>query len=411
MTDPLRVLLVAGEFPLASETFVRRQCLELVEQGVDLDILALRPGDGQWTEEDRRAGLPGRTRTVDIDRPLAGRLGRMPGRLLRVGLGSPRTAIAAVSPSLGWRAMGGQLLEIESGLGPRRRYDAIHCEFGPMGRIMLDVVSAGILEGPLSVAFYGYDITREIRKHGPEVYARLFESARLLLPNSEYLASRLRAASAPEEKVVLHRLGVDLDHFQFVDRRERSEGTPTLLAVGRFVEKKGFEDLIRAVGLAGDRSAFRLRIVGDGPLRPRLESVVAELDLGSKVEMPGWRTPDEVAEEMVRADALAMSSVVAADGDMEGLPLVIAEAMSTGLPILGTDHSGIPEAVADGRNGRVVDEGDIEALAEALVAFSDPGRRLEAGRESRAIAEVMFDTRKQGETLHRLLRSISTPVD
>ena len=114
-----------------------------------------------------------------------------------------------------------------------------------------------------------------------------------------------------------------------VDRRERPQGTPTLLAVGRFVEKKGFEDLIRAVGRAGDRSAFRLRIVGDGPLRPRLESVVAELDLGSKVEMPGWRTPDEVAEEMVRADALAMSSVVAADGDMEGLPLVIAEAMST----------------------------------------------------------------------------------
>jgi len=406
MTDPLRVLMVTGAFPLGSETFIREQAVELVEEGVDLEILALRPGDGTWGRRDLAVDLAARTRTADIDRPRGARLARGVPRFAGLAASAPGVAVKAISPRLGWRAMSGQLLEIAAALGGPRRYDAIHCQFGPMGRIMLPAIDAGIVAGPLSVAYYGYDITRELRKHGPRVYDELFARASVLLPNSGYLGERLVAAGAPPEKVRLHRLGIRLDDFQPLDRSER-DAAPTALAVGRFVEKKGFEHLIRAVAIAGDRSRFRIRFVGDGGLRPRLERLASELGVDDRIEFVGWLSNREVGGAMRDADLFVAPSVTASDGDMEGMPLVIAEAMATGLPVVGTRHSGIPEAVRPGENGVLIDERDDRALAEALVHFSDPAVRLEAGRRSRGIVEADFNSRTQGERLAATLRAVA----
>jgi colanic acid/amylovoran biosynthesis glycosyltransferase len=271
---------------------------------------------------------------------------------------------------------------------------------------MLEVIDAGIVSGPMSVAFYGYDITRETRKHGERVYDRLFERASLLLPNSHYLATRLLEAGAPTEKVRMHRLGIRLDDFPFVDRRGRS-GPPVVLAVGRLVEKKGFEHLVRAMRLAGDRNVFRARIVGDGPLRGSLEDLVESSGLSDRVEFLGWRNGREVSRLMAEADLFVAPSVTARDGDMEGMPLVITEAMATGLPTIGSRHSGIPEVVMDGDNGLLVDERDEQGLADALAFFSDPARRMHAASAARQVAEDWFDSRKQGDELFELLESIA----
>lgn len=410
MTDPtparpLRVLMVTGGFPLASETFIREQAVELVEQGVDLEILALRPGDGTWGRRDLAVDLASRTRTANIDRPRLSRMARIPGRLAMLA-GQGGRPWRAISPRLGWRATSGQLLEIAAALGGPRRYDAIHCQFGPMGRIMLPVIDAGIVAGPLSVAYYGYDITRELLKHGDGVYESLFARASVLLPNSKYLGERLRAAGARPETVRLHRLGIRLEDFQPIDRRGR-DGVPTALAVGRFVEKKGFEHLVRAVAIAGDRSAFRVRFVGDGPLRSELEALAASLGVADRIELSGWMSNREVGGAMRDADLFVAPSVTAADGDMEGMPLVIAEAMATGLPVIGTRHSGIPEAVRPGENGILLDERDEAGLAEALVRFSDAAIRLEAGGRSRAIVEADFNADTQGRRLRAVLESIA----
>lgn len=407
MTDPLRVLLVTGGFPLASETFVREQAVELLERGVDLDILALRPGDGTWDHRDRRLDVAGRTRTASIDRPLVSRLALAPIRA--VGLARhPRLVARLLSPRLGWRAISGQLLEIAAALGGPRRYDAIHCEFGPMGRIALPLIDAGLLAGPLSVAFYGYDITREIQKHGGSVYEALFARASILLPNSEYLAGLLRDAGAPPEKVRLHRLGIRTEDFVSVDRSGR-EGPLQVLAVGRFVEKKGFEYLIRAVAHAGNRLVARVRLIGDGPLRGDLERLARDLGVEDRVAFDGWRSNLEVGEAMRNADLFLAPSVTAADGDMEGMPLVIAEALASGLPVVGTRHSGIPEAVVDGENGSLVEERDVAGLAEAIVRYTDSGIRTRHGSRSLEIVNDRFSSRLQGDALLAVLREISGP--
>ena len=405
MTRPLNILVVAGAFPLASETFVREQCRGLVALGQNVEILALRPGDNQWGPRDLALDLAGRTRVANIDRPAFARIAMMPHRFLRLGLSSPPAALGSISPALGWRATSGQLLEVAAALGGRRTYDVIHCEFGPMGRIAVALKAAGLIDGAISTAFYGYDITREIRKHGSEVYSALYREAKVLLPNSNYLKGLLLKAGAPEEKVRLHRLGILKDDFAYIDRANRT-GPLRMLAVGRCVEKKGFEYLIRAVAGVRDDTDWIARIVGDGELRPGLEALSRELGVEDRVEFVGWKTQEEVNEEMASADLFVAPSVTAADGDMEGLPLVVAEAMATGLPVLGTRHSGIPEAVRDGENGIVVEERDIEGLKGGIRAFSDPALRLAAGKRSREVMELDFDADKQARRLLDILSEI-----
>ncbi|MGA1708217.1 MAG: hypothetical protein ACO4CI_05965, partial [Phycisphaerales bacterium] len=131
----MKVLVVCGGYPLASETFVRDQCTGLVEAGCDVEVLSLRGGDGTpFDARETALGLPTRTRRARVDRPLAARLLRLPDRLLRLLVRSPRAAWGSVSPSRGWRGMSGQLLEAAASLGFEclpRRYDAIHCQLGP----------------------------------------------------------------------------------------------------------------------------------------------------------------------------------------------------------------------------------------------------------------------------------------
>ncbi|MFM1823637.1 MAG: hypothetical protein RI967_1903 [Planctomycetota bacterium] len=389
----LDILVVAPRYPLASETFVRAHAAALARLGHRVEVLALAEGDGTYTDAERAEELPARTRLAAIDAPRWRRMAALPLRLARTALRAPRLAARLASPAFGWRATSGQLAAIAAAIGAPRRFDAIDCQFGPAGRVMQLARRAGIVDGALTVAFYGHDVTRELAAGDASLYRGVFDDASLLLPNSDFLGTRLLAAGAPRGRVETLRLGIDLRGFPPVDRRSRSghEGPARALAVGRFVEKKGFAHLLRAMALAGDRTACTLRLVGDGPLRGELESLARSLGLGARVSFAGWRSSAEVAREMAEADLLVAPSVTAADGDMEGLPVVIVEAMATGLPVVGTRHSGIPEIVEDGVTGRLVDERDERALAEALVEFDDPARRGAAAAAARARVEAEFD--------------------
>ena len=406
----MKVLVICGAYPLASETFVRDQCTGLLEAGCDVEILALREGDGSgFSELEKRLGVPRRLRQARFDRSAVSRLLRLPGRILRLAMRSPRAALGSVSPRRGWRGVSGQLLEAAAALGLDRlprRYDAIHCQFGPSGVVASQLRRAGIVEGPISVAFYGYDITREPRLRGPDFYRELFEDAAIILPNSECLAGLLRAAGAPPEKVAVHRLGIEIERFAEVDRSARDRDDPwRAIAVGRCVEKKGFEQLVRAVAMAGDEAGrLEVSILGDGPLRPGLERLARDLGVADRIEFTGWLSHTEMPRAMAAADCMIAPSVTAADGDMEGLPLVVVEAMATGLPVIGTRHSGIPEAVLDGENGLIVEERDIEGLAKAIAALSDPAIRNRFGARSREIAVERFDHRRLIEDLVGRLR-------
>lgn len=389
-----RMLLVTGGFPLRSETFIRDHVTGLLEAGVDLTILSLHAGDDStWVADEERLGVPGRIRRARIDSPLLQRIIGLPWRWAAHACRSPAIACRLCSPSQGWRGPSGVLLEAASALGARgcpHAYDRIHAEFGPSGVVAAKLRRAGCITGPLSCAFYGYDATRAIMQSGTGFYSELFEDADLLLPNSEFLASTLKAAGAPARKVIVHRLGVVTSRFRPVGGRSAGAGPWHATAIGRFVPKKGFGTLLRALALAGP-SAPTVTLIGDGPLAPELRALATELGVAERVRFAGWLSRDAVLAELGSSDALIAPSETADDGDVEGMPVVVMEAMACGLPVIGTDHSGIPEIVRDGVNGLIVAERDPAALAVAMERMADPLLRHSFGTRSRDIAEVELD--------------------
>ncbi len=174
-----------------------------------------------------------------------------------------------------------------------------------------------------------------------------------------------------------------------------------VLTVGRLVEKKGLQYSIRAVAkvLAG-HPHVRYDIVGDGPLRCDLETLIRKLGVERNVTLLGARDGLDVQRRMAEAHIFMLSSVTASDGDQEGTPVSLLEAQACGLPVISSRHSGIPEIVGDGRSGHLVPEGDVDGLADRLLSLVEhPKRWAEMGRRGRRHIEEHHDIRRLNEQL------------
>jgi glycosyltransferase involved in cell wall biosynthesis len=198
--------------------------------------------------------------------------------------------------------------------------------------------------------------------------------------------------------------GLDLDEFRYRPPHDRP---PVILAVGRLVEKKGFADLIDACELLASRGRdFRCRIVGAGALRAELLAQAERLGLLGRVELVGPLPQAEVIREMHAAAVLAMPCVVGKDGDRDGLPNVIQEALALGTPVVTTDVTGIPEVVRDGQTGLQVPQRDPPALAAALDRLlADPDLRVRLAAGGRRLIEAEFDIRRNTEVRRALFRA------
>jgi len=144
-------------------------------------------------------------------------------------------------------------------------------------------------------------------------------------------------------------------------------------------------------------------VVGEGALRGELERLIGELGVGAHVRLLGWRSHDEVIRLCGSAHLMVAPSVTAANGDQEGIPNAVKEAMALGLPVVATRHSGIPELVEDGVSGLLVPERDVDALADRLAYLIDHGDAWATmARAGRAVVEADFDIEKLNDSLERL---------
>jgi colanic acid/amylovoran biosynthesis glycosyltransferase len=215
------------------------------------------------------------------------------------------------------------------------------------------------------------------------------------------MRSQLMELGCPPGKAVVHHLGVDPSRFRFIPRRLAPGEPVRIVSLARLAEKKGIEYGIRAVAeVAKSRRNLVYEVIGDGPLRPSLQKLIDDLEVGDVVRLAGWKKQDEVVRALEQAHLLMAPSVTAAGGDQEGTPTAIVEAMMMGLPILSTLHSGIPEMIRDGVSGYLVPERDVDSLADRLGELvAHPETWPAMGAAGRASAEEEFNINRLNDRL------------
>lgn len=284
----------------------------------------------------------------------------------------------------------------------------IHAHFGVDAVYALPL--ARQLNVPLVTTFHGFDATTSnvslLRSGSPAwinylVFRKqLAMRGQLFLCVSEYIRRRVLALGFPAERTHVHYIGIDTDN---VRPRQAEMAEPVVLHVARLTEKKGTEFLIRAfAALPSSLAQYKLVIIGEGPLRLKLERLAIDLGVAERVSFLGAQPHESVLAWMRRAATLVLPSVVAATGDAEGLGMVLLEAAALGVPVVGTQHGGIPEVVVDGQTGFLVPERDVDALTSRLQALlQNDGLRLQMGVAARRLVETRFDIRKQTAKLEK----------
>jgi len=216
--------------------------------------------------------------------------------------------------------------------------------------------------------------------------------------NLQFLRSTYGAAAATARRVYN---GLPLQEFPYTSPGVRQ---PVILAVGRLVEKKGFADLVDACAvLARPGRDFRCDIIGAGPLEAHLRERIASAGLSGRVHLLGPRPRTDVTRHLQEAAVFAAPCVVSADGDRDGLPTVLLEAMAVGTPTVATDVTGIPELVRHGSTGLIVGQHDPVQLASALdQLLGDAELRVSLATAARALIEDRFDVRRNAREVRDL---------
>ncbi len=346
----MKLAYVVGIYPKPSETFIAREIAGLRARGHVVHIFSLYA-----PESGREAGVEyGWTGLARVLRGLNG-----------------DAANAALS-----RRWGARFTELG--------VDAVVAHFGSLpSTVALDAVG----ELPFFLSLHARDIYVEAERL-PEKLARATAVVTCTGANLDFLN-----ASYPGVETKLHLIYHGLPQ-SWLERpapeRQRTPDEPLrLLAVGRLVEKKGYHVLLDALKILEIPAI--LRIVGDGPLRAELEEITRNHGLTEQVTFTGWLNEEELLLEYAYADVFCCPSIPAADGDRDGLPNVLVEALSAGLPAVGSDFSAIPEAIIDNETGLLVDYGDPVLLAIALSRLADPHLRAALGTCAREYVAECFN--------------------
>ena len=402
----MKVAMFVTGFPLPSETFVLDQIEGMARRGCEVTIFAEQnvPDAGPQPNGVLKA-LTGKTLVAAL-----------PDTALARGWAAVQL-IAARWPNVPWKSLnaaryGRRALALRlffeasacTGCGP---FDVVHCHFGPNGIRAAALREIGAIRTrALVTSFYGYDLSEFIRPRNP--YSRLFRQGDRFLPLSESMRARLIALGCPDDRILVHRLGVTPDAFAAGPRC--GTGPVRIVSIARLVEKKGLEYGIRAIAVLMRLTSrdVRYTILGDGPLRPELEKLIESLGLSDLVRLEGWCDRFSVRRRLAESDILLAPSVTSASGDEEGTPTAILEAMASGLSVVSTFHAGIPEVVEDGVSGVLVAERDIAATANALrLLVDDRGLRQAMGLAGRAFVSTRHNIDRLNDTLLEIYRQTS----
>jgi glycosyltransferase involved in cell wall biosynthesis len=386
---------LVSRFPHPSETFIVRELDAVTAAGeVELELMSLfratdttvHPRARPWAEQLRRPGL----------RSALGGVGywlrRRPLRLLA------SAAIVAVGHARRPSRLVRALATLPLAAAHARRIHGSGIEHLHAHYATYPALAAWLIERltavPYSFTAHAHDLYVD-----QSMLARKLRDARFAVTISEFnrrfLEDHAGGGQAPIH--VVH-CGVDPSELAYRPRSVPREGAVKALCVASLQEYKGHAVLLSALAADGEVSRVSLDVVGGGPLRDELERRARELGLADRIRFHGSLPEPRVLELMAEADLLVLPSVIARDGQMEGLPLVLVEALASGLPVVATDLSGVPELIDDGATGLLARPGDPAALRAALERLLSGGFAPDQDR-GRELVERDFDVRRSAERL------------
>jgi colanic acid/amylovoran biosynthesis glycosyltransferase len=277
----------------------------------------------------------------------------------------------------------------------RAEAKVLHIYFGHIAVHLLPLIK--VWPHPVVVSFHGADAGVGVKETNHLAALReVFRFATVIQARSESLLADLAQLGCPKEKLHLQRTGIPLEEWAMMPREVPTDGKWVLLQSCRLIEKKGLNLTLRSFAEIGrEFSGAQLVIAGDGPIRGDLEKLAAELGIAPRVRFTGFLNQQQLREEVYRAQLFLHPSRTTADGNREGVPNSMLEAMASGAAVIATRHGGIPEAVTDGESGLLVPENDAAALAEAtrrVMGRAELLRQLSSG--GRSAVEDRFDRAK-----------------
>lgn len=375
-----RLGVLVRSFPKLSETFILSEVLGLERAGFDVTVFALRPVAEALVQP---VAAQVRARVIPLSSALPGALGDLERAL----------------------ALAGHLRTL--GIGH------LHAHFVD-GTADVAARAARIAGATLSHSAHAKDIYLS----APAALRRRLRRAAFTVTCTGYNRDVLARLAPDPARVHLVHHGIDALRFAPAEAQRDSAagvlGTPTraarVLAVGRLRPKKGFSTLVRACALLHERGVnVECDVVGYGDEQAALEAAIAHFGLSDRVRLLGRLNHERIVELYRAADVFAAPCEVAADGDRDGIPNVLLEAMAMALPVVTTPVSGIPEVVRDGSNGVLVPPTDALALADAIAGLAaDPGRRVALGTTARRDVVAGFTEERSLRTLVGLLQPLVT---
>jgi glycosyltransferase involved in cell wall biosynthesis len=356
--QPRRIAVLVKRFPRLSETFILNEFLELRRQGVPVDLYAIMDPHEAHSHSEALALVP------EVVYLQTGSLWGVLPTVLRTVRRHPWGSVRAAA----WALTRHTLAAVRNCLHAMVLVDRL-AQREPAH------LHAHFLHSPAALAFIARKISGQrysLTGHAKDIYTTLPENLLMRCRDADFVTTCTDAnrkhlveeIGLPASQVWLCRHGVDLDRFS-ADRSDPQRGR--ILSIGRLVPKKGFDVLVRACGEMRRRGCdFELRIIGGGPLRDELLALAQDEGIADKVHLLGSMSQAEVAMELATAEVFALSPMVMPNGDRDGIPNVVMEAMAAGVPVVASAVSGIPEAIADGVNGRLVVPRRPDLLADAL---------------------------------------------
>jgi len=285
-------------------------------------------------------------------------------------------------------------------------YDIVFCQFGYLGNKILDLpqMKQWLKQGKLAVCFRGSDTTKYV-KNDPHVYRKLFEKGHLFLPVCDYFKKRLIKLGCKPTKIMVHHSGIDCTQFFFRVRKTPEDGIIHLITTCRLVKKKGVEYAIKAIArVVKNYSNICFTIIGDGPERAHLKTLIKQLDLQDKVSLQGWVPHEKVVSFLNKAHIFLLPSIRSSDGNEEGIPNALKEAMAMGLISIATWHAGNPELIDHEISGFLVPEKNVAVLAHTIeYVIEHPEQWSSIGLAARKKVEEQFETKSLSIELEEML--------